>query len=143
MNVVFQLYYLHRMTLDQLFLLVCLHILTNFSPKTKTQELDSWFMFALYLWKNRYFVHWQPANGRQYYSSDAGAYSTEPDDFKWRLQQLEEQKKPKPPPATPPKSADVTPGTAASPQPIPRYASYSPAKVGGCPPAEIAIHLPR
>ena len=67
------------MTLDQL--LVCLHILTNFSPKTKTQDLDSWFMFALYLWKNRYFVHWQPENGRQYYGSDAGTYSTEPGDF--------------------------------------------------------------
>lgn len=54
---------------------------------------------------------------------------SEPEEYKWRLQQLEEEKKPKKRPPTPPADGQQTSaGATATPQPIPRSASYSPAK---------------
>ncbi|XP_076441385.1 ATP synthase mitochondrial F1 complex assembly factor 1-like [Babylonia areolata] len=54
---------------------------------------------------------------------------SDPDEFKFRLQQLEEEKKPKrsSPPSTP-ADGEAKSSAPATPQPIPRSASYSPAK---------------
>ncbi|KAL8561746.1 hypothetical protein ACOMHN_026029 [Nucella lapillus] len=54
---------------------------------------------------------------------------SEPEEYKWRLKQLEEETKPKgrspPPPAD---GQQMSPSAAATPQPVTRSASYSPAK---------------